>query len=74
MNRDIRSRPQSMSDSPLPSARGSQPSAARRTSSWCTKNSTALTRSSMPGSAITDSRGGPDLMIRTRSGKRDPAA
>ena len=57
-----------MSDSPLLSSRGSQPGAPRRTSSWCTKNSTELTRSSTPGSAITDSAGGPDLMIRTRSG------
>jgi metallophosphoesterase (TIGR03767 family) len=48
--------------------RGSQPGAPRRTSSWCTKYSTTLTRSSMPGMPNRDSRGGPFLIVSTRRG------
>jgi hypothetical protein len=72
MNLASRSRCHSMPDSPLLMSLGSQPGAARRTSSWCTKNSTALARSSMPGIAITDSRGGPDLIVSDQVRKWRP--
>jgi metallophosphoesterase (TIGR03767 family) len=48
--------------------RCSQPGVPRRTSSWCTKYSTTLARSSMPGIAKKDSRGGPFLMVSTSRG------
>jgi hypothetical protein len=56
----IRKCRQSASGSPADSSRGPQSGTARRTSSWWTKYSTVLTRSSMPGRAKTDIRGGPD--------------
>ena len=50
--------------------RGAQPSVARRTSSWWTKNSTVLASRSMGSRAAGDHRGGP---VRTRS-TRSPHA
>jgi Protein of unknown function (DUF664) len=60
MNLAARRRRQSPSARPASSSRGCQSGAPRRTSSWCTKYSTVLARSSTPGIANTESRGGPD--------------
>jgi len=53
---------------PASSSRGFQSGTQRLTSSWCTKNSTALARSSKPGIAKTDSRGGPDRNVSMSCG------
>lgn len=68
MNLAARSRRHSVSESPASSSRGSQSGPARRTSSWCTKYSTTLARSSTPGIENTESRGGPDLTALMSSG------
>jgi len=64
----IFSRSQSASARPRSVSRGSQPGCARRTSSWCTKNSTTLARSSTPGIPNMEKRGGPFLISSTRRG------
>jgi len=66
--RDPRSLPHSACESPSLSSRGSQPSAARRTSSWWTKYSTVFAFSSKPGIANGDSLGGPARKVSISSG------
>ena len=67
-SRALFSRFQSRSDRPGSSGRSVQSAAPRRTSSWCTKYSTVLARSSAPGRANIDSRGGPPRNSAISSG------
>ena len=66
-NRAMPSRPHRASDSAGVTFRSAQPGVPRRMSSWCTKNSTRLARSSIPGMPNRDSRGGPFRIAATRS-------
>ena len=68
VNLAIRSRSHSVSDRPWLISRGFQSGAARRTSSWCTKNSTVLASSSSAEMDHGDSRGGPLRIVATRAG------